>query len=115
MTFTFFDSKPYFLLYVSFISVIEWAIAPEGKLHYDNKKAIVIPCRAMDKDVITKAFRVKENGDLQKLPASAVILHRPKAADSGKYLCTAERNGQKSLKEFELIVRGKKKHKMINF
>ena len=82
-------------------------MVPEGKLHYDNKKAIVLPCRAMDKDVITKAFRVKENGELQRLSASAVILHRPKAADSGKYLCTAERNGEKISKEFELIVRGK--------
>ena len=82
-------------------------MVPEGKLHYDNKKAIVLPCRAMDKDVITKAFRVKENGELQRLSASAVILHRPKAADSGKYLCTAERSGEKISKEFELIVRGK--------
>ena len=107
MTFIFFDSKLNFL-YVSFISVIEWAIVPEGKLHYDNRKPIVLPCRATDKDVITKAFRIKGNGSLQRLSASAVILHRPKASDSGKYLCTAERNGKKSSKEFELIVRGKK-------
>lgn len=83
---------------------IEWK-APEGEFTFSNEKPIVIDCRAGNKDAITKAFRIDDNGKMLRYRQAAIVIHRPKAFNSGKYLCTAELNGQFFRKEITIIVR----------
>jgi len=87
---------------------IIWRVVPEGVIHFENRRPIILPCRTVDYK-ITKAtaYRITADGKRKKLNQAGVVIHRPKSSDSGDYECEAIRptDGAISIKKFKIIVR----------
>lgn len=84
----------------------KWTLIPNPLKIVSNSRAVIIPCRASGIDVVVKAFKLKENKEiLYELPNKGVVLHKPKAEDSGSYLCTAKNQGGKLSHHFEILVK----------
>lgn len=95
------------LTHVKLILAPKWTLIPNPLKIVSNSRAVIIPCRASGIDVVVKAFKLKENKEiLYELPNKGVVLHKPKAEDSGSYLCTAKNQGGKLSHHFEILVKG---------
>jgi len=84
----------------------KWILLPNPIKRIDAGRVAVMPCKASGKDVVVKAYKLKSNNQIMRqLPQTGLVLHRPKASDSGKYSCVAENAVGKLTHIFEVIVR----------
>lgn len=80
---------------------------PDPNSLYDNSRPVIMACRAKGVGVKVKAFKILKDGTRKLLRDSGVVIHRPKASDSGKFVCEASNEAATLTHEFKLTIRGK--------
>lgn len=89
-----------------FIAVPEWKVVPPRRQTIDNSRFYVIPCKAVSKDTIVTAHRLKDNGSiLETYKEGAIIIHRPSILDTGSYKCVAVNSAGRIEHFFSITVR----------